>query len=115
MLQVPTLRYFGGARYRADELTAPFCLGDSSLVRDLFQSAGIQAPSFETIIGTARFPSIESWVHTDVKGWTLANRVDDEQYELLKRLAPVALADYALEDGRVEFASPAHIISAQKL
>lgn len=98
----------------ANELTGPFCLGDVSLLRDLFESAGIQDPTIETVVGTARFPSIESWIHTDVKGWTLADRIDDEQYELLKRQAPVALADFALEEGQVEFASPAHIISARK-
>ena len=98
----------------ANELTAPFCLGDVSMLRELFESAGIQNPTIETVFGTARFPSIESWVRTDVKGWTLADRIDDEQYELLKRQAPVALADFAIEDESVEFASPAHIVSARK-
>lgn len=98
----------------ASELEAPFCLGEVSLLRELFESAGIPNAKIETVVGTARFPSIDSWVHTDVRGWTLADRIDDEQYELLKREAPPALASYALEDGRVEFASPAHIVSAQK-
>ncbi len=98
----------------ADELTAPFCLGNVSLLRDLLHSADIPDPTIETVVGTARFPSIESWIHTDVKGWTLADRIDEEQYELLKRRAPAALADHALADGRVEFASPAHIVSARK-
>jgi SAM-dependent methyltransferase len=98
----------------ANELRAPFCLGDSSVLRELFESAGISEPEIETVVGTARFPSIEAWIHTDVRGWTLADRINDEQYALLRRKAPSALADYALEDGRVEFASPAHIVSAQK-
>jgi SAM-dependent methyltransferase len=98
----------------ANELKAPFCLGEVSLLRELFESAGIPNAKVETVVGTARFPSIDSWVHTDVRGWTLAERIDDEQYDLLKRRAPAALADYALKDGRVEFASPAHIVTTQK-
>ena len=98
----------------AAELRAPFCLGDTSMLQDLCERAGIPEPSVETVIGTARFPSIEAWNHTDVRGWTLADRMDDGQYALPRREAPAALADYTLEDGSVAFASPAHIVSARK-
>lgn len=98
----------------ANELKAPFALGNPSTLRELFENAGIQEPRVETVVGTARFPSIEAWVHTDVRGWTLADRIDDAQYAVLRHEAPRALTTYALEDGRVEFASPAHIVSARK-
>ena len=98
----------------ANELRAPFCLGDPSTLRELFADAGIPEPTIETVVGTARFPSIEAWVRTDVRGWTLADRIDDEQFSLLRREASSALAGFALEDGRVEFRSPAHIVSARK-
>lgn len=98
----------------ADELRAPFCLGDPSTVGELFERAGIAEPAIETGVGTARFPSIEAWVSTDVRGWTLADRIDDQEFELLKREASRVLARFALEDGSVEFPSPAHIVFAQK-
>lgn len=98
----------------ADELRAPFCLGDSSALRDLFDEAAIPDARVDTIQGMARFPSIEDWVHTDVRGWTLAGLLDDEQYALLQRRAPDALRSHVVGDGRVQFTSPAHIVSATK-
>jgi hypothetical protein len=65
-------------------------------------------------MGTARFPSIESWVFTDVKGWTLAGMIDDAQLETLQREARTELARFRQPDGTVSFAAPAHILSAAK-
>lgn len=98
----------------ADELKVPFCLGSPQLLQDLFSRAGIPRPKVETVVGAARFPSIEAWVHTDVRGWTLAERIDDAQYALVRHKATAALAPYVQADGSVAFASPAHIISAEK-
>jgi len=64
--------------------------------------------------GTACFPSIEAWVHTDVKGWTLADLIDDGQYRRLQAAAGEALADFAGPEGAVRFAHPAHIVTATK-
>jgi hypothetical protein len=64
--------------------------------------------------GTARFPSIESWMHTDVKGWTLADLIDDAQYSELLRAAKTELAGFVQHDGTVAFRSPAHIAVATK-
>ena len=98
----------------ADELRAPFCLGDPSILSELVDSAGIPQPKIDTVVGTARFPSIDGWVRTDVRGWTLADRIDDQQFSLLASRAPAALARFERADGSVEFACPAHIVSAQK-
>jgi SAM-dependent methyltransferase len=64
----------------ADELRAPFALGDRAALRAVFAVAGIDEIKIDTLPGTARFPSLESWVHTDVKGWTLADKIDETQY-----------------------------------
>ena len=53
---------------------------------------------------------IEAWVHTDVKGWTLADLIDDGAYALLLREAAVALRRYAKVDGIVIFDTPALIV-----
>lgn len=95
-------------------LRAPFVLGEPDDLRGLFAAAGIAAPQIDTITGAARFPSIEAWVRTDVKGWTLADAIDDEQYAQLQRAAQSDLRDFAAADGSVRFDSPAHIVTAVK-
>lgn len=98
----------------ASELHAPFCLGDVALLRGLFESAGIPGIEIATLVGKARFPSLDAWLHTEVRGWTLADRIDDEEYALMQRRASSALAGFALDDGQVEFSIQAHLVSAGK-
>jgi SAM-dependent methyltransferase len=98
----------------AGELHAPFALGDTGKLRALFAEAGMRDAKVATHAGTARFPSIEAWVRTDVKGWTLADLIDDNQYALLLREAAVALRTYAKADGIVLFDAPALIATAEK-
>jgi len=98
----------------ADELRAPFVLGDPAELRALFAGAGTATPEIHTPVGTARFSSIEDWVHTDVKGWTLADRIDDTQYALLQAEATTALGRFCQADGTVVFDSPAHIVVVRK-
>ena len=106
-------RLFGSSI--ADAMRAPFTLGETADVLQLFDKAGIKNAMLETVTGTAAFPSIDAWVHTDVKGWTLADLIDDEQYALLEAEARKDLAQFSNEDGRVSFASPAHLVSAVKV
>lgn len=98
----------------ADALRAPFALGDLEALRSLFTEAGITKVEIRTSDGTARFPSIESWVHTDVKGWTLADLIDDEQYDELRWAAEKELTPFVESDGIVAFRAPAHIVQAVK-
>jgi ubiquinone/menaquinone biosynthesis C-methylase UbiE len=69
---------------------APFVLGDRSLLGALFAEAGISNAQITTGSCRARFPSIESWIHTEIRGWTLADALDDAQVDLLVREAQVA-------------------------
>ena len=55
-----------------------------------------------------------AWMHSDVRGWTLANELDDEQYERLVAEAEVELNRFVTADGSVRFAHPALIATAQK-
>jgi SAM-dependent methyltransferase len=102
-----------GARI-ANELRAPYHLGDPAVLRSLFNEAGIADVRIETLDGTARFPSIADWVRTEVKGWTLADKIDDADYELLLVEARQRLRRFARDDRTVEFAAPAHIASAAR-
>ena len=102
-----------GDRARSS-LATPFALGDPGTFRSLFAAAGIANVQIRTPDGTARFPSLASWVHTDVKGWTLADLIDEAQYRALLQEAKRELQRYAQPDGTVAFAAPAHIVTATK-
>jgi ubiquinone/menaquinone biosynthesis C-methylase UbiE len=98
----------------ANELRAPFVLGDPRAFGALFEAAGVSKVRIQTTAGGVRFPSIESWVRTDVKGWTLADLIDDKQYQTLQAEAARDLKKYVKSDGTVSFAAPAHIATAVK-
>jgi ubiquinone/menaquinone biosynthesis C-methylase UbiE len=98
----------------ADELRAPFRLGHPETLQRLFTAAKIPDVEILTFPGTARFPSIEAWVHTDVKGWTLGPLIDEAQYEMLRVEAEKELNPFVQRDGTVVFDDPAHIAIAIK-
>jgi SAM-dependent methyltransferase len=96
----------------AAALEAPFCLGDPGLVGELL------AGSFEDVRvvehpGVARFESIPAWMHTDVRGWTLAGMVDDVTFDRLVAAAHDELGRFTDSSGRVEFAAPALVASGR--
>jgi len=105
-------RLFGAKA--AESLVAPFELGDPARLYRLFAEAGLPDAQITTLEGTARFPSIEAWMHTEIRGWTLADQIDDDQFERLLAEAQVSLRQFTTPDGRVEFPSPANIASAVK-
>jgi SAM-dependent methyltransferase len=87
---------------------APFSLGTEERVRTAFGS-GHPFTTITTEPGTARFGSIDEWLHTDIRGWTLADGVDEETDQELLRAARVRLAKFAADDGTVAFDAPAII------
>ncbi len=98
----------------ANALRAPFNLGNLNDLRPIFANPEITNLQISTHIGTARFPSIESWMYTDIKGWTLADMLDDDQFAQLLQAAETDLQPFVIADGSVAFDSPAHIVSARK-
>jgi ubiquinone/menaquinone biosynthesis C-methylase UbiE len=101
---------FGGDA--AEALRAPFSLGE---VEDLHRlmSAAFANVTVERHEGTAEFASIEDWVHTEIRGWTLAGSLGDDEFEELLRLAHGRLGRFA-ESGRVSFPAPALIAVARR-
>ena len=96
----------------ASALDAPFVLGDRDLLSSIFDAAGIAEAEIRTEVGTARFPSLAEWIFTDIRGWTLADAIDEDQFERLQREAETALRPFVTDAGTVEFAMPAHIVTA---
>lgn len=95
----------------AKSIEAPYSLGETDKLLSLFVGAGSSKTRIRTVPGKARFASVESWIYTDIKGWTLADVIDDDDYEKLKREAAKRLSRFVRPDGTVEFDAPAHIIS----
>jgi ubiquinone/menaquinone biosynthesis C-methylase UbiE len=98
----------------AGAMRAPFSLGDRTILQPLFEGQGLEDVRVATEPGSARFPSIQSWMYTDVRGWTLADLLDEEQYQRLVAEAEKELQSFVIGDGSVRFDSPAHIVSARR-
>ena len=97
--------------WAADALRAPFSLGTVEAV------AALLRPSFPDVAvtrrgGLARFASIDDWLYSEIRGWTLSEHVDDDQYARLRAHAAERLARFVGADGVVSFAAPALIATA---
>lgn len=95
-------------------LRSPFVLGDVQELLGLFSGAAIPGATVETLDGWGSFPSVESWATIDIKGWVLADNVDDAQVAAIVDLAKERLAPFVDPQGRPAFRSPAHIVTARK-
>jgi SAM-dependent methyltransferase len=96
----------------ADALRAPFVLGSTTEVVQLFESAGADAVEAITINGEARFPSVRSMVEADLRGWlpVMDVHLEEDTIERILAEAEKALARFVTDDGEVVFDSPAHIV-----
>ena len=93
----------------AEAIRAPFRLGDPNLLADI-TSNGIADPRVVSHHGVARFESLEAWLHTEIRGWTLADVLDDEGFAALLDAARDQLADFAEGPG-VAFDVSALVVS----
>ena len=105
-------RLYGGPA--AAPLRAPFSLGDPRRLSSLFGDAGIPEARIERQEGQARFPSLRAWLFTEVKGWVLADRLDEAQFERLLKEAQASLRAFVAADGTVALRAPAYLMTATK-
>jgi len=97
--------------WAAQALRAPFCLGEPQQLGDLLR------PSFPDVVvgrhdGEARFRSLDDWLHTEIRGWTLAEHIDDDQFATLQHAAATRLNQFVGGDGSVRFPAPALLATA---
>ncbi len=97
--------------WAAEALRAPFSIGTPDELADLLR------PSFGEVevqhrMGRAHFTSLDEWLYTDIRGWTLSDAVDDDQFECLRRAAHTRLSIFVDADGSVGFSAPALIATA---
>ena len=98
----------------AEGLRAPYNLGDRMVLQSVFAEAGYPKISITTLVGKVRFPSLNDFVFINIKGWTLADQIDEQQYNTLLQAAEKPLRRFVKPDGRLVFDSPAHIATLHK-
>jgi ubiquinone/menaquinone biosynthesis C-methylase UbiE len=112
---VAVLQPFIGERAAA-VVRSPFTLGDPRELSALFTMAGMASAVVTSHKGTARFSTLRSWVQTEIKRWLRIAQVmlDEGPFEALLAEAERTLQSFVTANGAVEFAMPAHIVTAQK-
>ncbi|MGH9110780.1 MAG: class I SAM-dependent methyltransferase [Acidimicrobiales bacterium] len=78
---------------------------DCGHLRDLarlFEQAGLQVTSTRTHPGTARFPSVDALVATEVQSTPLGERITEEVYDLIRTGARDVLAPFTTSEGGLE-------------
>ena len=103
-------RLFGDEAAAA--LSAPFSLGDEATLRGILDDT-LPDVTVTRHEGVARFDSLDAWIHTDVRGWTLADMITDQQHDELLAVARIELARFVDDRGAVCFPAPALIASAR--
>ncbi len=97
--------------WAADALRAPFCIGSADELAQLL-SRRFPDVAVRRHEGQARFASLDDWVSTEIRGWTLADDVDEGQLQRLRAAAVTRLGQFVVDDGSVGFAAPALIATA---
>lgn len=95
-------------------LRAPFVLGNEAELLELYHAAGIENAQLETGEEFVRFPSIEEFVSTEVKGSPLDSLLSATEYEELLNEARDRLAVFQNGDAGIAMPIAAHIVTARK-
>ena len=98
----------------AQSIEVSYCLGDVRTLRSLFADAGAEGATIQTLEGEAHFASVDAWMYTEVKGWTLADTIGDEGFRRLQQEAATRLSPFVRPDGSVAFSAPAHLVVCDK-
>ncbi|MBE7528922.1 MAG: methyltransferase domain-containing protein [Chloroflexi bacterium] len=100
----------------ADALRAPFVLGSREVLATLFAEAGVTSAEITTHHGTAKFPTIQTMVEADLRGWlpVMGVNLAEDQIGRILQEAEHTLRSYATVDGRVTFHLSAYLVTAKK-
>jgi SAM-dependent methyltransferase len=99
--------HFGSAA--ADAIRVPFHMGDPHTLVGL-ATAVLRDPVVTRHPGVARFGSVQAWLHTEIRGWTLADTIDDQGFATLLDAAHDQLSDLVI-DSEVAFDVSALVIT----
>ena len=92
-----------------------FSLGDPDEISDIFRSAGVDHATVTTHQFPERFASPAAFVEAEVcTGAELTARFDGETWKAVLENAARELSPYVTEEGRIEFMSSGHTVTATK-
>ena len=97
--------------WAAEATRAPFCIGTADHLGDLLRTS-FPDVAVERHDGQARFASLDEWMHTEIRGWTLAEHIDDDQFARLCQRASAALGRLSVTTAASAFPATALIASA---
>jgi SAM-dependent methyltransferase len=95
-------------------LTTYFACGDLDELTGWFGQAGLRVTATATHSGSARFPSADALVTTEVESTPLGERISAEVYDRIKRGAREVLAPFTADDGTLEAPFRVHVVAARR-
>ncbi|MGB5211550.1 MAG: methyltransferase domain-containing protein [Gammaproteobacteria bacterium] len=98
----------------AESMAWPFALGATGQLSAVFEAAGIQDIQTTAHDGTARFPSVEDFVSTEIRAWLLADSADDQHIRAIGLELRSRYPDFVASAGPIEFPLNAVLASCRK-
>ena len=95
-------------------LNTYFTCGDLDDLSDQFGQAGLHVTATGTHHGTARFPSVDALVATEVESTPLGERISAEVHDRIKHGAREVLTPFTAADGTLAAPFEAHVIAASR-
>ncbi len=95
-------------------LSTYFACGDLDELTRMFEKAGLPSPTTGTHLGTARFPSVDALVATEVDSTPLGERITAEVRDQIRDGARTVLAPFTTADGSLEATFEVHIVAARR-
>lgn len=98
----------------ADGWLMAHSLGAPDVLSALFREADVIGAEIIRQEGIARFPSLRAWLSIEVKEWTLADRINCNQFEAFLTEVAAVLRPFVANDDAVAVPSPAYIVVTAK-
>lgn len=95
-------------------LSTYFSCGDLGDLAGAFAQAGLHRTTTGTHLGTARFPTVDALVATEVDSTPLGERITADVYEAIRVGARSVLAPFTTSDGRLEAPFEVHVVAARR-
>jgi len=99
-----------------EAVRTPFALGSRGDLYRLFEECGATSVEIVTHAGTANFPSIQTMVEAELRGWlpVMGVHLTDGLIGQILQEAESALSSYVTGEGTVVFDVTAHVVTSKK-
>jgi SAM-dependent methyltransferase len=96
-----------------DLLSSYWTAGDLDELRRSIEAADLVVTNTRTVLGTARFPSLEQAVRIEIESTPLRDRITDAVYEAVLAEVVAALAPHETSTGAAELPISGHLVVAR--